>query len=256
MYCKFGREYGAEGLDTDQSHSSLLNEHVVEDGNGSLLEDAYIECSNANSCSNGPSLPVSVGKDCTSGSLALEECNDSGSEGIENQNTVLGVGQHSRAADDSNGLENAVSKSPFLPYGKTDLRIWMPPEAEDMEHDTDSVANDGDDDCYDGTTWGQPSSSSSLDEELGNHRSYKGERKKVLMETMNGQFKILVSRVLASEGIGISGKDIGDNWLDIVTSLSWEAALLIKPDANEGTAMDPGSYIKVKCIASGARSER
>ena len=257
MNCKFGREYGAEGLDTGQSHLSLMNEHVVEHGNGSLLEDTNVVYSNASNCSNGPTIQVSVGKDCASSSLALEDCQGSGSERSENHNTVLGDGQRLRVADDSNGVENAVSKSPFLPNGKTDLRIWIPPEPEDMEHEMDTVANNDDDDDYnDGTTWGQPSSLSSLDEELGIHHSYKEERKKVMMETMNGQFKILVSRLLASEGMGISDREVGENWLDIVTSLSWEAALLIKPDANEGRAMDPGSYIKVKCIASGARSQR
>ncbi|KAF0909795.1 hypothetical protein E2562_000116, partial [Oryza meyeriana var. granulata] len=72
-----------------------------------------------------------------------------------------------------------------------------------------------------------------------------------MSEVMNGQFKILVSRFLAAEGLCLSG-ETDKNWLDIVVSLSWHAALLVKPDANVGNAMDPCMYVKVKCIASGS----
>jgi 1-phosphatidylinositol-3-phosphate 5-kinase len=77
-----------------------------------------------------------------------------------------------------------------------------------------------------------------------------------MLEAMNGQLKILVSRFLASAGIPSSNEEGSDSWLEIVTSLSWEAALLIKPDGSMGKEMDPGSYIKVKCVASGTRRQR
>jgi 1-phosphatidylinositol-3-phosphate 5-kinase len=77
-----------------------------------------------------------------------------------------------------------------------------------------------------------------------------------MSEVMNGQFKILVSRFLAAEGLSLSDGGTDKNWLDIVASLSWDAALLVKPDANSGNAMDPGSYVKVKCIASGSYQQR
>ncbi|KAL8489775.1 hypothetical protein ACS0TY_025597 [Phlomoides rotata] len=44
-------------------------------------------------------------------------------------------------------------------------------------------------------------------------------------------------------------------WLEIITSLSWEAATLLKPDTSQGGQMDPGGYVKVKCLASGRRSQ-
>jgi 1-phosphatidylinositol-3-phosphate 5-kinase len=77
-----------------------------------------------------------------------------------------------------------------------------------------------------------------------------------MLEAMNGQLKILVSRFLASAGIPSSNEEGSDSWLEIVTSLSWEAALLIKPDGSMGKEMDPVSYIKVKCVASGTRRQR
>ncbi|XP_039122566.1 LOW QUALITY PROTEIN: putative 1-phosphatidylinositol-3-phosphate 5-kinase FAB1D [Dioscorea cayenensis subsp. rotundata] len=163
-----------------------------------------------------------------------------------------------RAGDDSDGTdvtsESAIPR--FLCNIETDPLIWIPPEPEEGEADSDSVANiDDDDDYSDGTKWGQPASLSSFDEEYSSKHNYKERRQKAMMEAMNGQFKILVSRFLASEGISFSDGEAGESWLDVMTSLSWEAALLIKPDASQGQAMDPGIYVKVKCVASGQRSQ-
>ncbi|KAF8660042.1 hypothetical protein HU200_058128 [Digitaria exilis] len=67
---------------------------------------------------------------------------------------------------------------------------------------------------------------------------------------MNGQLKMLAARFLESAG------GIPAGWLDIVTSLSWEAALVIRPDDGaSGNDMDPSSYVKVKCLASGTRRQ-
>ncbi|KAL5216313.1 hypothetical protein ABZP36_007714 [Zizania latifolia] len=62
-----------------------------------------------------------------------------------------------------------------------------------------------------------------------------------MSEVMTGQFKILVSRFLAAEGLSLSDGGADKNWLDIVASLSWHAALLMKPDANVENAMNPGA---------------
>lgn len=78
------------------------------------------------------------------------------------------------------------------------------------------------------------------------------ERQKAMLRAMNGQLRMLAARFLESAGIGID-TTTNSCWLDIVTSLSWEAALVIKPDVGTavGNQMDPSSYIKVKCLASG-----
>lgn len=161
-----------------------------------------------------------------------------------------------RAGDDLDKAENAFteSSSSVLSLLKTDPLIWKPPEAANIEDDMDSVANNDDDDYSYGTKWEQSTSLSDFDKVDGN--SYKEARQKAMLAAMNGQFKILVSRFLASEGLSSMDEGHGLGWLDVVTSLSWEAALLIKPDAKEGRAMDPGSYVKVKCVATGARNQR
>ncbi|KAG1328066.1 1-phosphatidylinositol-3-phosphate 5-kinase FAB1A [Cocos nucifera] len=229
------REDGVESLDTGQKHPDLrFTEHLEDHRNGNSFKDIDIQSS-----------PAKVNADGSGKKYGL-------------YNGMSGDVQSARIGDDSDGTENAIdSSSPaFLSNFEKDPLIWTPPEPEDMEDDIDSVANlDDDDDYGDGTKWGQPSSLSSLDEENGSAHSYKEERQKAMLEAMNGQFKILVSRLLASEGLNFSGGEGGESWLDIVASLSWEAALLVKPDASEGRAMDPGSYVKVKCIASGTRNQ-
>jgi 1-phosphatidylinositol-3-phosphate 5-kinase len=68
-------------------------------------------------------------------------------------------------------------------------------------------------------------------------------------------FKLLVRRFLKDEGNPLVLTE-GDSWLDVVANISWEAAELIKPEPSEGKEMDPWSYIKVKCVASGTPTER
>eukprot|EP00268_Persea_americana_P061295 TRINITY_DN7729_c0_g1_i3.p1 TRINITY_DN7729_c0_g1~~TRINITY_DN7729_c0_g1_i3.p1 ORF type:complete len:796 (+),score=166.51 TRINITY_DN7729_c0_g1_i3:161-2548(+) len=151
--------------------------------------------------------------------------------------------------------EEVVERSQPLEIEK-DPRIWLPPEPEDEEDDIEcSVAdNDDDDEFSDGTKWGQPSSLSSTGEEHGRRYRFREERQKALVDVMNGRFKAFLEKLLTEVCVAFS-EEAGESWLDIVSSLSWEAATLIKPDATEGRAMDPTSYVKVKCIASGSRSQ-
>ncbi|GJN25925.1 hypothetical protein PR202_gb13811 [Eleusine coracana subsp. coracana] len=117
--------------------------------------------------------------------------------------------------------------------------IWIPPEA------ADTLDDDEFDD--DGRSWGQFPSI---------HRE---ERQNAMLKAMNGQLKILAARFLASAGVSLPPQgeredERSSSWLDIVTSLSWEAALLIKPDSGVGKDMDPGSYIKI-LLRGGNREE-
>ncbi|KAD4586336.1 hypothetical protein E3N88_23937 [Mikania micrantha] len=146
----------------------------------------------------------------------------------------------------------------YLGNGGIDSHIWFPPEPEDKEDDMEGrVANydDDDDDVYDdGMKWGKPSNLSSFGQEGSASFRFREETRKALNEVMNGKFKALVEHLLKSMGISCSGND-GDNWVDTVTALSWEAASFLKPDVFEGKTMDPDGYVKVKCIATGTRSQ-
>ncbi|KAL3038088.1 hypothetical protein AAZX31_01G109600 [Glycine max] len=73
---------------------------------------------------------------------------------------------------------------------------------------------------------------------------------------VEGHFRALVAQLLQVENPTTCDEDGKESWLDIITALSWEAATLLKPDTSRGGGMDPGGYVKVKCIASGHRNER
>ncbi|KAK6114759.1 hypothetical protein DH2020_007028 [Rehmannia glutinosa] len=141
---------------------------------------------------------------------------------------------------------------------EVDAEFWLPPEPEDHEDDVvGSIANydDDDDECGDGVAWAKPSSLSSFGDEGSGSYKFKEGKIKAMDDVKNGKFRALVSQLMKSVGVVDSSGNDGENWVDIVTSLSWEAAAFVKPDAHEGKAMDPDGYVKVKCIATGSRTQ-
>lgn len=131
--------------------------------------------------------------------------------------------------------------------------LWLPPEPEDEEDEREATSYDDDDDddnddCDGNDTgeWGYlraPSGSES------------GDQKMATKNVVDGHFRALVAQLLHVENLPVEEND-DNSWLEIITSLSWEAATLLKPDTSQGGGMDPGGYVKVKCLACGNRSER
>lgn len=194
------------------------------------------------------SLPMPGGEIVPLNEQVMDQV-DSNKENTIVYNNILNTGSGMEAdADSENEMDSLYPLA--LPSFDTDPLIWLPPEPANKEDDTDTLANH-DDDSDNDTKWGQSSLNLSFDEE-GSNNSREDQLQKAMSEVMNGQFKILVSRFLAAEGFSLSDGATDNIWLDIVASLSWRAALLVKPDANMGNAMDPGLYVKVKCIASGS----
>ncbi|OVA12306.1 Chaperonin Cpn60/TCP-1 [Macleaya cordata] len=152
-------------------------------------------------------------------------------------------------------LEDVMELSHSFDIEKDPL-IWFPPEPEDLEDAIEgSVANNDDDDEYiEGTKWDKPSSLSELGEELSGSSRFKEQRHRAMTEVMNGEFKSYVARLLTLAGIS-SSSEAGENWVDIITSLSWKAALLVKSEAIGGKTIDVEGFVKVKCIATGSRSQ-
>ncbi|KAF5748384.1 Phosphatidylinositol-4-phosphate 5-kinase family protein putative isoform 1 [Tripterygium wilfordii] len=134
--------------------------------------------------------------------------------------------------------------------------LWLPPEPEDEEDDREAILIEEDDDDEGATgEWGYLRSSNSFDSGEFHSRENSGEEhRKAMKNVVEGHFRALISQLLRVENLSV-GEDDKDNWLDIVTSLSWEAATLLKPDTSKGGGMDPGGYVKVKCIASGRPRE-
>lgn len=163
-------------------------------------------------------------------------------EHVRNEETKSRKNEGDDDDDDESGISSSYELDQF----------WVPPEPECCDDDMeDSVANYDDDECGDG--WGKPTSLISLGEEGSGSYKFKEEKQKALEEVMNGKFKTLVNDLLKSFGVASSGDN---NWVDIVTSLSWEAASFVKPDSAEGKAMDPNKYVKIKCIRTGSPSQR
>ncbi|XP_015888945.3 1-phosphatidylinositol-3-phosphate 5-kinase FAB1B [Ziziphus jujuba] len=136
--------------------------------------------------------------------------------------------------------------------------LWLPPEPEDEEDEREAALFDDDDDNDEGATgeWGYLRSSSSFGSgEFRSRDKSSEEHRKAMKNVVEGHFRALVSQLLQVENLPAGEDDDRESWLEIITSLSWEAATLLKPDTSKGGGMDPGGYVKVKCIACGRRSE-
>ncbi|KAM7480656.1 hypothetical protein LguiA_028869 [Lonicera macranthoides] len=130
--------------------------------------------------------------------------------------------------------------------------LWLPPEPEDEEDEREALLFDDDDDGDATGEWGYLQSSSSFGGgESRNRDRSNEEHKKVMKNVVDGHFRALVAQLLQVENLPMGEDDEKGNWLDIITSLCWEATSLLKPDTSKGGGMDPGGYVKIKCIASG-----
>ncbi|GLU06835.1 hypothetical protein SLE2022_238250 [Rubroshorea leprosula] len=134
-----------------------------------------------------------------------------------------------------------------------DGHIWEPPEPEDPVDDFEhTVAYD--DDEEDEGEWGRPNSLSHNKDEGSERYKFKEDKQRAIEEITNGKFKDTVNQLLKSVGVAISVKD-DESWVDIITSLSWQAASFLRPNSNDGRTFGPVGYVKVKCIATGSRSQ-
>ncbi|KAL0396947.1 UNVERIFIED_CONTAM: 1-phosphatidylinositol-3-phosphate 5-kinase FAB1B [Sesamum calycinum] len=139
--------------------------------------------------------------------------------------------------------------------------LWLPPEPEDAEDEKEVLLFEDDDDEEEeeedsAGEWGYSRSSRGFGSgEYGNKDKPSEEQKRVLRNVLDGHFRALVAQLLQVENLPAGEENDKESWLEIVTALSWEAALLLKPDMSKSGQMDPGGYVKVKCLASGRRSE-
>ncbi|XP_061991832.1 putative 1-phosphatidylinositol-3-phosphate 5-kinase FAB1C isoform X1 [Rosa rugosa] len=133
--------------------------------------------------------------------------------------------------------------------------IWYPPPPDDENDEAESnffSYDDEDDDI--GDSGAMFSSSSSLSSMFPAKDKQNEGNKEPLRAVVQGHFRALVSQLLQGEGF-MSKEDGDEDWLDIVTTIAWQAANFVKPDTSRGGSMDPGDYVKVKCIPSGSPSD-
>lgn len=135
--------------------------------------------------------------------------------------------------------------------------IWFPPPPDDENDDAEGnlfAYDDEDDDI--GDSGALFSSSSSLSNMFPAKEKHNEGNKEPLKAVIQGHFRALVLQLLQGEGITVGNENDSEDWLDIVATLAWQAANFVRPDTSKGGSMDPGNYVKVKCIASGSPSER
>ncbi|KAF5745205.1 hypothetical protein HS088_TW07G00787 [Tripterygium wilfordii] len=159
-------------------------------------------------------------------------------------------------SDESSFLQHQFQKSKkLLDFENNDL-LWFPPppDNENDEADSNFFSYDDEDDDI-GDTGAMFSSSSSLSGMFPAKEKQNEGNEEPLRAVVQGHFRALVSQLLQGEGIKVSKEESIEDWLDILTTIAWQAANYVKPDTSRGGSMDPGDYVKVKCIAAGSRSD-
>ncbi|XP_078440795.1 FORMS APLOID AND BINUCLEATE CELLS 1C isoform X2 [Wolffia australiana] len=164
---------------------------------------------------------------------------------------------------------------------ENDGRLWLPPPPQDEGDDAESnyfVCDDDEDGgslfgCIQpsvrpcggsGNNDGGPDDEDEDEDDDGNddgncsfsmrERSH-DVQKELLRTSAYGHFRALVCQLLRGEDIPSGIRDGEDGWLDVVSSLAWQAASFVRPDTTRGASMDPADYVKVKCIPSGRPRE-
>ncbi|KAL6846595.1 hypothetical protein ACP4OV_024043 [Aristida adscensionis] len=144
---------------------------------------------------------------------------------------------------DEGDVVNALSR--VVDFGDD---IWYPPPPEDENDDVESrlFGLDDEDDDVD-----MKPSCFSGNETAGATGVFGGAHKEGVQNDLLKHFRALVAQLLMGEGISLASDDNSKCWLEIVSSLAWQAANYVKPDTKKGGSMDPSDYVKIKCIASG-----
>jgi len=162
------------------------------------------------------------------------------------------VEQMNGSITDSGG-EGSKTQNP-VDFG---ANIWCPPPPEDEDDDIESrLFGFDDEDDNVGDSSGLLPGSFRTNKITGVDDITNMVQKEGLKSAVLGHFRALVAQLLKAEGVDLGNEDGPKNWLDIVSSLTWQAASYVRPDTKKGGSMDPTDYVKVKCIASGDPSDR
>ncbi|KAJ7560887.1 hypothetical protein O6H91_03G004700 [Diphasiastrum complanatum] len=246
--------------DEDDSGTELDLKDLIHKGQPNIYGSQNLD--NPDLHSEAPGVTDMDGNDLDARRL------DNQSGMISNENSLSRASL--RSYDDIDGLEESVEEGNFdnpmyeveytegeqlVDYENND-QIWVPPPPEDEEDEIGTCLADEEDDDDEGG-WGLPRSSGSMSSsELRNKdKAASEEQRRAMRAVVDGHFRALVAQLLRGENVQIEDEDEKEGWLGIVTYLALQAANLVKPDTTTGAGMDPGGYVKVKCLASGTRRE-
>nr|XP_009766173.1 PREDICTED: 1-phosphatidylinositol-3-phosphate 5-kinase FAB1B-like isoform X2 [Nicotiana sylvestris] len=210
-----------------------------------------------NICGPSNAQPAEIESNSVNSSLLAEKSEWHNSEGMkevgnEADTCINGIGHEGPPPCVVNDTDNAP-----VDFENSYL-LWLPPEPETEEDDRESLLFDEDDDGGEEAQgeWGYMDSSCNLagGEYHSRYRSTE-EHRNAMKNVVDGHFKALIVQLLQVENIPPAEEDNKESWSEIITSLSWEAATLLKPDMSQNGGMDPCGYVKIKCIACGHRRE-
>ncbi|XP_059286492.1 1-phosphatidylinositol-3-phosphate 5-kinase FAB1B [Lycium ferocissimum] len=209
-----------------------------------------------NICGPNNDQPAEIESSSVNSSSLAENSEWQNSEGMkelakQTDTCITGVECEGPPPHDVNDIDNAPVDIENI------YLLWLPPEPETEEDDRESLLFDEDDDGSEEVPgeWGYMDSSGNLagGEHHNKYRSTE-EHRKAMKNVVDGHFKSLIVQILQDEHIPPAEAN-KESWSEIITSLSWEAATLLKPDMSQNGGMDPCGYVKIKCIASGHRRE-
>ncbi|CAN8242355.1 unnamed protein product [Cochlearia groenlandica] len=171
-----------------------------------------------------------------------------------NTEPINKMGRQSNGWNDENEGSSPCEESfePELVDFESDGFLWLPPKPENEEDEREAVLFDDEGDEGDRGHWGHLRPSNSF-KNKGFHAKDKSSG--AMKTVVEGHFRDLVAQLLEVESFHVANEGDKEGWLDIITSLSWEAAILLKPNMSRSGGMDPRGYVKVKCVPCGRRSE-
>ncbi|CAH9104890.1 unnamed protein product [Cuscuta epithymum] len=227
---------------------SSRSDDEAEDSTNEFLCRSF-DCSHDTSSSDIDSISISSNHGLRNIKSVGSSPNDSPSSRIHFTSNRVG---HS-VQQEHTGSTGSLKESSFDQETLNDIGnnlhrlIWIPPPPDEENDETENNFFTYDDD-EDDDDIGESSDDTFLSKEKLNE----GQKKEAIRGVVQGHFRALVSQLLQAEGVTMGGKDGGDEeWLDVVTTIAWQAASFVKPDTSRGGSMDPGNYVKVKCVASG-----
>ncbi|KAG0460976.1 hypothetical protein HPP92_020986 [Vanilla planifolia] len=218
-----------------------------------------VSISNSQECSfksvssspwDSPSRTADIGQ---YGSVSVNKVNSDQEEQVASGKPGAEVDDTYQVYDNMSPYSNHVKQNVWQKLDfQNNVNIWYPPPPEDGDSD-EQIGHfdydDEDDDLEESCV--NFSSSCFADDAFPMREKANNPLKEHLRNVVRRHFKALVSQLLKDEDINANM----ENWLEIVSSLAWHAASFVKPDIKRGRSMDPSSYVKVKCIASGSPSD-
>lgn len=266
-----GDEYGKDVEDAQEGLSRHSQEYFGQHGSVDLHPGYILQ----NICANNSSSQNSMDQAIQLNGLSsiVNSTEDVLSKSPSCQNDILVErqmsGRSERSGEETEYMENfndcnddsvmfqSQNSELEQPFDfENNAAIWIPPAPEDVEDDIEaSVIDDDDDDDEDGS-WGLAHSSGSFSSiEFKSKERSSEDHREAMRTVLDGHFRALVAQLLKGADVSVGEENYNESWVEIVTSLSWQAATFVKPDTSKGGGMDPGGYVKVKCIASGHRSD-